>query len=277
MFPDERLSCIVGRDIRFLLAVDEGGAAGSCVLASSTEPLRTEILFMHALRTERVVLKTLLSDVLSFLNSRRASDIEIKYVEGMHLPSLRGVLNDHGFAEAVKDRMILRASNVKKASLLSDSRFRVRSTDSLLNWRAMYLAAALGQPLDDTRKRVYSETPVGTIQEDDLTRLIAYDGKSSVGTIGYSICRTVGYLDNLSMLSGGSDRFSLAKALVMDVIRRLTKKRCDYVVIDVDERALPVDVLGEIGFESVGQLSYFSKTITSKTQTGSQDKSDDHP
>jgi hypothetical protein len=269
MFPEERMSCIVGREIRFLLAVDEGGAAGSCVLASSTEPLRTEILFVHALRTERNVLKTLLSDVLSFLNSRRASDIEVKYVEGMHVPSLRGILNDYGFAEAVKDRMLLRAPKVKKAPRPSQSRFRVRSTDSLLNWRAMYLAAASGEPFEDTRKRVHSETPVGTIQEDDLTRLIAYDGRSPVGTIGYSICRTVGYLESLSVLTGHSDRFSVARALVVEVIRRLTKKGCNYVVIDVDKSALPADVLGEIGFESVGQLSHFSKTITSKSQTTS--------
>ncbi len=269
MFPEERISCIVGRDIRFLLAVDEGGAAGSCVLASSTEPLRTEILFMHALRTERNVLKTLLSDVLSFLNSRRASDIEVKYVEGMHTPPLRDILNDYSFAEGVKDRMLLRASKVKKPSRPSESRFRVRSTDSLLNWRAMYLAATFGQTFEDTRKQVYSETPVGTIQEDDLTRLIAYDGRSSVGTIGYSICRTVGYLDSLSVLTRHSDRFSVARAMIVDVIRRLTKKGCNYVVIDVDKSALPADVLREIGFESVGQLSYFSKTITSKSQATS--------
>jgi hypothetical protein len=264
MFPEEKLSCIVGRDIRFLLAVDEGGAAGSCVLASSTEPLRTEILFMHALRNERNVLKTLLDDILFFLKSRRASDIEVKYVEGMHSPSLRDILNDDGFTETAKVRMLTRASKVKRLSQPSENRFRVRSTDSLLNWRAIYLAAVFGQSFEDTRKQVYSETPVGTIQEDDLTRLIAYDGKSSAGTIGYSICRTVGYLDGLGVLTGHSDRFSVAKSLVMDAIRRLKKKSCEYVVIDIDKTVLPSDVLAEIGFESVGQLSYFSKTITSK-------------
>lgn len=72
IFPEEKLSCVVGREVRFSLAVDDKGAAGSCILASSPEPMRTEILFMHAIRSEKEVLLALLAEVLSLLGSRRA-------------------------------------------------------------------------------------------------------------------------------------------------------------------------------------------------------------
>lgn len=277
MFPEEKLSCILGREIKFLLAVDKSGGAGCCILASSTEPLRTEILFMHALRDETDVLKTLLGNVLSFLNSRRAPDVETKFVEDLHSASFRNILNYYDFTEMRKVRLLMRAKEVKKASKSREITFRVRSTDSLLNWRTVFLNANTELSIEESRKQVYSETPIGTIQEDDLTRLIGYDGKSAVGTIGYSICRTIGYLDKLSVLTSYSNRNAMTKKLVMGAIRRLVRKRCEYVVIDVDESKMPIDMLKEIGFCSVGHVEYFSKTITSKIRAESKTKGGSSP
>jgi hypothetical protein len=266
MFPEEKLSCIVGREVKFLLSVDKSGGAGCCILASSTEPLRTEILFMHALRQETDVMKMLLGKVLSFLNSRRAPDVETKYVKDMHSTSFRKNLNDQGFIETAKERMLLKTKEMNKTSESRETRFRVRSTDSLLSWRTVFLTATTGQSIDESRKQVYSETPIGTIQEDDLTRLLGYDGKTPIATIGYSVCTTIGYLDKLSVLTSCEDRAVMSEKLLRDAIGRLIRRRCEYVVIDVDKTEWPVNTLAEIGFHSVGQVSHFSKTVTPKNQ-----------
>jgi hypothetical protein len=267
----------LGREIKFLLAVDKSGGAGCCILASSTEPLRTEILFVHALRDETDVLKTLLGNILYFLNSRRAPDVETKFVEDLHSASFRSILNYYDFAEMRKVRLLIRAKEIKKASKSREITFRVRSAGSLLNWRTVLLTANTKRSIEESRKQVYSETPIGTIQEDDLTRLIGYDGKSAVGTIGYSICRTIGYIDKLSVLTDYSNRTAMMKRLLVDTIGRLIRKGCEYAVIDVDESKMPIDILKEIGFYSVGHIEYFSKTITSKIHAESKTEGGSSP
>jgi hypothetical protein len=273
MFPEEKLSCIIGREVKFLLAVDKGGATGCCIMASSTEPLRTEILFIHALREEKDVIGMLLGNVLSFLSSRRAPDVEAKWVEDMHSPIFRETLNYLDFSEIRKVRMLLKTKEMNKIYKAKQSRLRVRSTDSLLLWRAVLMTAISGRTIDESKKQVYSETPLGTIQEDDLTRLIGYADKSPVGTLGYSTCATIGYLDSLSAQPDRLDRNEMMEELLRDAIVRLIRKRCDYVVIDVDETNIPTDVLAEVGFHSVGLVSHFSKTITPKHQPTTDGKS----
>jgi len=277
MFPEEKLSCVVGREIRFLLAVDKGGAMGCCIMASSTEPLRTEILFMHALKEEKDVIGTLLGNVLSFLGSRRAPDVEAKWVESVHSPIFKETLNYLGFSEKQKVRMLLGTKKMEKLPKSKESRFRVRSTDSLLMWRAVLISAISGKPIDESRKQVHSETPVGTIEEDELTRLIGYADESPVGTLGYSTCTTIGYLDSLSAQPGRSDRTEMMEKLLRDAIGRLVRKRCEYVVIDVDKTNVPIDLLEGIGFHSVGSVSYFSKTITPKRQSTLETKDGNVP
>lgn len=75
VFPDEKLPSIIGREARFLLAVEERGAIGCCVLALSTEPLRTEILLIHTTRNDDAAIQLLVDYVLALLNSRRAPDL----------------------------------------------------------------------------------------------------------------------------------------------------------------------------------------------------------
>ncbi|WXG43534.1 MAG: GNAT family N-acetyltransferase [Promethearchaeati archaeon SRVP18_Atabeyarchaeia-1] len=261
VFPDEKLPSIIGREARFLLAVEERGAIGCCVLALSTEPLRTEILLIHTTRNDDAAIQLLVDYVLALLNSRRAPDLEAKYVEGMHSGSLKTVLRGRGFAETVRDRMLLEVPKHKGVSKAPDETFRVTATDSLLNWRALYLAATTSRPFEECRRQVHSETPYGTIQEDDLARLLVHYAGSAVGTIGYSICRNVGYLDRLSVLPDLRDRSAIAGALVSEAVRIVSKKKCDYVVIDAD-RSFSRERLAGIGFKFLGKISYFSKVIT---------------
>jgi hypothetical protein len=265
-FPEEKLSRIVGRDTRFFLAVDEKGAAGCCILATSPEPLRTEILFAHALRSEKEVLGVLLSEALSTLRSKRAPDIEAKYVDGAHSPLFKAILLENSFSEAVKDRMFSEAPQIKKTKL-PERKIVVKNASSLLSWRALYLSSITGQSLDETRKLVHSETPYGTIEEDDLKRLMAYDKEQMVGTIGYSACRNVAYLEKLAVLPSQSDRAGIAEILVATAIRLAAAKNCDYMVIDTD---FDLDLafkgmLRDYGFRPVGQVHSFFKVITSKT------------
>ncbi len=267
IFPEEKLSCIVGREVKFLLAVEKAASAGCCIMASSTEPMRTEILFMHALQQEREVVKILLDNVLSFLRSRRAPDVEAKCVENMHSPAYREILNQSGFTETRKVRMLLRTKEMNETPRSTESKFRVKSTDSLLMWRTVLKATITGQSIDESRKHVYSETPVGTIQKDDLTRLIGYVGESPAGTIGYSTCTTIGYLDKLSVQTNLSDKTPLAERLLRDAIGRLERRKCQYTVIDIVRDDVIIDTLAEIGFHSVGQISYFSKTVTPRNQS----------
>jgi len=262
MFPEEKLSCVVGREVKFLLAVDKGGAAGCCIMASSTEPMRTEILFAHALKEESDVMKILLGDVLSFLSSRRAPDVEAKYVDDMHLPALRETLNYLSFTEIQKVRMLLRIKEMTKIPKSARNRLRVRGTDSLLVWRSVLVSAITGQSIQKSKKEVYSETPLGTIQEDELTRLIGYADESPVGTIGYSTCMTIGYLDKLSTRNNLPNKTAMIAKLLEDTIRRLARKRCEYAVIDVAKDDASIDTLTEIGFRAVGNVSHFSKTVT---------------
>jgi hypothetical protein len=262
MFPEERLSCVVGREVKFLLAVDKGGAAGCCIMASSTEPMRTEIFFAHALKDELDVMKILLGSVLSFLSSRRAPDVEAKYVENMHSPELREILNYHRFTEVQKVRMLLRTKEMNKISQPIVNRLRVRSTDSLLIWRSVLVAATTGQSIEQSRKQVNSETPSGTIQEDELARLIGYTGNLPVGTIGYSTCMTIGYLDKLSTQTNLPNRTAMMEKLLEYAIARLVKKRCEYAIIDVPRDDMSIDTLTKIGFRPVGKVSHFSKTVT---------------
>jgi hypothetical protein len=226
--------------------------------------MRTEIFFAHALKDELDVMRILLGTVLSFLSSRRAPDVEAKYVENMHSPKLREILNYNGFTEVQKVRMLLRTQEINKVSQPTFNRLRVRSTDSLLMWRSVFVAAATGQSIEQSRKQVYSETPSGTIQEDEMTRLIGYAGGLPVGTIGYSSCMTFGYLDKLSAQANLPNKIAMMGKLLEDAIARLVKKRCKYAVFDVLEDDVSIDTLTEIGFHPVGKVSHFSKTVTTR-------------
>jgi hypothetical protein len=262
-YPEERLSSVIGRNMKFFLAVDEKGAVGCSILATSPEPLRTEILFIHALRSEKEVLGLLLSKVLSILGSKRAPDIEVRQIDRIHSPLLKTVLHEDGFGETVKDRMLLEVSQMKNNQGLTDRKIMVKNARSLLDWRALYLSSSTEQSLEESKKRVYSETPYGTIEEDDLTRLVAYDGESMVGTIGYSSCRNVAYLEKLSVQPHHADRTGIARVLVADSIRQARKRNCAYAIIDVDVDSTFKDVLRNLGARQVGQINYFFKVITS--------------
>jgi hypothetical protein len=261
VFPEERMPCIIGRELRFLLAVEERGAVGCCVLAFSTEPLRTEMLFIHSIRNEAVALESLVDDVLSFLKTRRAPDLEVKYIKGMHSGSLREILQERGFAETIKDRMLLEVSNWRVPSKLEDRTLRVTTTGSLLNWRAINLSATTNRPFEECKKQVHSETPNGTIQEDDLSRLIAYDERLPVGTIGYSLCRNIGYLERLSVLPHLKDKTAVARALLSEAVKIVLNKKCDHVVMDIGDD-FRRDMIEELGFRSARKVSYFNKVIT---------------
>nr|MDO8133136.1 GNAT family N-acetyltransferase [Candidatus Njordarchaeum guaymaensis] len=262
-FPEEKLSCIVGRDTKFFLAVDQKGATGCCILATSPEPLRTEILFVHALRSEKEVLSVLLSEVLSILRSKRAPDIEAKYVDGAHSPLFKAILLENSFSETIKNRMFFEVAQVKKTKL-PDGKIVVKNASSLLNWRALYISSTKGQSLEESNRLVHSETPYGTIEEDDLTRLMAYDGEQMVGTIGYSTCRNVAYLEKLGVLPSQSDRVGIAEVLVANAIRLAKRRNCDYVVMDADLDPAFRGILRDSGFKRVGQVHYFFRVITSK-------------
>nr|MDO8100108.1 hypothetical protein [Candidatus Njordarchaeota archaeon] len=262
-FPEEKLSCIVERDTKFFLAVDEKGATGCCILAISPEPLRTEILFVHALRSEKEALSVLLNEILSILRSKRTPDIEARYVDSAHSPLFKAILLENSFGETIKDRMFLEVSQMKKTRL-PDRRIIVKNASSLLDWRALYLSSTTGQNLEETRRLVHSETPYGTIEEDDLTRLIAYDGEHMVGTIGYSTCRNIAYLEKLGVLPSQSDRIEIAEVLVANAIRLAKTKNCDYVAIDADLHSAFRGMLRNFEFKRVGQVHYFFKVITSK-------------
>jgi hypothetical protein len=261
VFPEERVSSVVGRDVKFLLAVEERGAIGSCIMASSTEPLRTEILFIHSLKDNAAVFQPLIDEVISFLKSRRAPDLDVKCVEGIHSSSLKRVLQEREFAETVKDRMLLETSNQRNPAKARDETLRVTTTASLLTWRALSLSAMTSRSFEECKKQVQSETPYGTIQEDDLVRLLAYDGKSVIGTIGYSVCRNIAYLERLNVIPIAKDKVAVARALLSGAIRNAKRKKCDYIVIDVD-RKLPRELIGYFGFKSLGKVSYFQKVIT---------------
>lgn len=263
LFPEEKLQCIIGRDARFLLAVDEKGAAGCCILAMSPEPLRTEVLFAHALRSEREALSVLLGEALSILKTKRMPDIEAKYTDGVHSQLLKLVLLENSFYETIRDRMFLEVSQMKKIKL-PDKRIVVKHASSLLSWRALYLSSTTCQSLEESKKLVHSETPYGTIEEDDLTRLVAYEGKQMVGTIGYSTCRNVAYLEKLSILPSQSDKAGIAEVLVLNAVRLAEKRNCEYVVMDTDTGSVFGSILKDAGFRAVGQVHYFFKVITSK-------------
>ena len=264
IFPEERLSCIIGRDTKFLLAVDERAAAGCCIATFSTEPMRSEVLFVHAIRSQETTLQALLDNVLSFLKSRRAPDLEVKYVEGLHSTQLHGVLSELDFDEKARSRMLLEASKQKQLDETADGGFKFRVTDSLINWRAAYLAATHEKSFEQAKKIVCSETPYGTMQEDDLVRLIAYSDKLPVGAIGYSVCRNIGYVDRLSVLPICRDRNLLAKRLLIEAIKRIRNRKCDHVIMDVEKDLVTIDMLRELGFESVGKVSYFHRVVTSR-------------
>lgn len=259
------MSCITGRDIKFLLAVDERAAAGCCVATFSTEPLRSEVLFVHAIRTQDVILQALLDNVISFLSSRRAPDLEIKYVDGLHSAQLRGVLSKLDFSEAVRSRMLLEITKRKQSDEGGDGGFKFKATDSLINWRAVYLAAASEKPFEEARKIVSSETPYGTMQEDDLVRLIAYDDKQPVGTIGYSVCRNIGYMDRLSVIPICRDKKLLTKRLLIEAIKRIINRKCDHVIMDIEKNPATIEMLTDLGFSSVGKVSYFHRVVTSRS------------
>jgi hypothetical protein len=275
IFPEERLSCIVGRDTKFLLAVDERAAAGCCLVALSTEPLRSEVLFIHAMKSEETTLRALMNNLLSFLKSRRAPDLEIKYVEGMHSTRLRGILSELGFIERVRSRMLLEVSKLLKPSERANGGYRFSVTDSLVNWRATYIAATENKPFEAARKVVLSETPYGTIQNDDFVRIIGYSGKLPVGTIGFGICRNIGYVDRLSVITNCKDKNDLARRLIVESVRNVANKKCDYVVMDVDKDLGLVDFLGELGFRSVGKVSYFYRIVTARLSSESGKKNDE--
>ncbi|WXG46164.1 MAG: hypothetical protein WED05_05795 [Candidatus Atabeyarchaeum deiterrae] len=264
IFPEEKLSCVVGREVRFSLAVDDKGAAGSCILASSPEPMRTEILFMHAIRSEKEVLLALLAEVLSLLGSRRAPDLEAKYVVPINSPKFRMAMEENKFSRKAEDRYLLEVARLRRIKESPDSRFKVKKAGSALDWRALFISATTSRPFEDTVKQVHSETPVGTLEDDDLVRLIVYDGTLMVGTIGYTICRNIEYVDKMSILPSRGDSLDLAKALLTNVMQSARRNQCDYIVSDVEENSPVKGALDEVGFKQVGKVDYYSRVITSK-------------
>jgi hypothetical protein len=205
----------------------------------------------------------LLDKALSILKTKRMPDIEAKYLDGVHSPMFKAILLENGFGETIKHRMFLEVSQMETRSI--DKRIAVKHVSSLLNWRALYLSSTTGQNLEESRKLVRSETPYGTIEEDDLTRLAAFEGEQMVGTIGYTTCRNVAYLEKLSIMPSQSNKAEVAYALVLNGIHFAERANCGYVVTDTETGSLFNSVLKDVGFRDVGQISYFFKIITLKT------------
>jgi hypothetical protein len=271
LFPEERLSCIVGRETMFLLAVDERVAAGACILALSPEPLRSDVVFIHAIKNEEIVINALLDSVVSLLKTRRTPDLGIRIVDGMHLVHLKRTLSELDFDERLRTRMLLKISKQEWSRERAGLESRVTATDSLITWRAIYLSATSQRPFETSRKTARSETPYGTIQKDDLVRLVAHDGTLPVGTIGYTICRNIGYLDRLSVLPRHKARRRVARDLVVGAIKMTSNKKCDYVIIDADhDDSVLMSLLGELRFGALGKVSYFHRVVTSKLSTESK-------